>query len=65
MTDYLFAMPGFLSGMGKAIDLGATMNQYNFSETPEKADARAIANDWNAVGNDMREAIRCYGLGGE
>ena len=61
MTNFLFATPSFISGMGMAIDLGATMTQYNTSETPEEADARAIANDWLAVGNDMREALNTYG----
>ena len=45
MTDFLFAMPSFISGMGRAIDLGGTMTQYNFSETPEEADTRAIFSD--------------------
>ena len=64
MTDFLFAMPSFISGMGKAIDLGATMTQYNFSGIPEEADAVAIYNDWLAVGNDMREALRKYSRNG-
>ena len=57
MTDFLFAKPSFISGMGMAIDLGATMGRYNFSETPEEADARAIYNDFSVVGEEMRKAI--------
>ena len=60
MTDFLFARPNFVSGMGRAIDLGATMTQYNISETPEEADACATANDWLAVGNDMRAVLEQY-----
>ena len=57
MTDFLFARPNFISGMGMAIDLGATMTQYNVSETPEEADALALNNDWAVVGEEMRKAI--------
>ena len=56
MTDFLFAMPNFISGMGRAVDLGATMTQYNISETPEEADAKALYNDWLVVGNEIRKA---------
>jgi hypothetical protein len=56
MTDFLFAMPSFVSGMGRAIDLGNTMTQYNTSETPEEADAKALCNDWLVVGEEIRKA---------
>ena len=65
MTDFLFATPSFISGMGRAIDLGGTMTVFNTSDTPEEADARAIFNDWLAVGNDMREAFKKYNHYGE
>ena len=55
-TDFLFAKPNFVSGMGRAIDLGATMTQYNLSDTPEEADAKALYNDWFVVGDEIRKA---------
>lgn len=58
MTDFLFAKPNFISGMGKVIDLGVTMTAFNHSETPEDADARAIFNDCLVVGDDMKEAFK-------
>ena len=45
MTDFLFAMPTFISGMGAVIDLGGTMVRFNESSSPEEADSLAIAND--------------------
>jgi hypothetical protein len=56
MTDFLFAMPNFIEGMGRAIDLGNTMTHYNTSLTPEEADRRALYNDWAVVGQEIRKA---------
>lgn len=62
MTDFLFATPGFITGMGMAIDLGCTMTrEYNSSRTPQEADRIALYNDWKTVGDDMREAMRLVG----
>lgn len=54
----LFAEPSFIRGVGRAVDLGATRNNYNDSDTPEEADARALRSDWAAVGKDLRSAMR-------
>lgn len=59
MSDFLFASPSFLTGLGRTLDLGAVLNRssYNFTPTPEGADLRAIAQDWVAVGRDLRKAM--------
>ena len=57
MSDFLFATPTFISGMGAALDFGGTMAMFNESSSPEEADTLALANDWHAVGNDIRGAI--------
>lgn len=59
-TDFLFAMPSFLSGVSRALDLGATFDQsaYNLSQTTEEADTWALANDWAVVGQDLRAALK-------
>jgi hypothetical protein len=56
MTDFLFAMPSFVRGMGRVIDLGDTMTQYNNSSTPEEADVRALCSDWSIVGAEIRDS---------
>ena len=50
-------LPSAVLGMMLAIDLGATTNIYNISETTEKADYEAIHSDWMAVGCDMKGAL--------
>ncbi len=56
-TDFLYARPSFLEGVGRLLDFGGTLNVYNASGSTEEADARALAADWAAVGEDMWDAI--------
>ena len=56
-TDFLFAQPSFSSGVARVIDLWGQFDEYNTSETPEEADARAIASDWMMFGQDLLDAI--------
>lgn len=53
MTDFLYAEPSFLEGVGRNMDLFGVMNEYNKSETPEEADSRARDNDISALRKDM------------
>ena len=55
-STFLFAMPRFAVGVGRLIDFGATLTEYNQSFSPAEADAIAIAQDWHAVGDDLRDA---------
>jgi hypothetical protein len=58
-TDFLFASPSFLTGAGRVMDLGGALEyyNYNFSSSPEEADARAISSDWEVVGDDLARAV--------
>lgn len=58
MSDYLYAQPSFLSGFGRAIDLGGVFDDYNASETDAEADALAMRLDWQAVGRDLDAAMQ-------
>lgn len=57
VSDFLFAQPSFLAGIGRAFDIGGVFDDYNVRATPAQADARAIAADWQVVGKDLREAM--------
>ena len=59
-TARLFARPSFIEGYGRAIDLGATLNEYNQSKTEEEADTDAILSDWLAVGDSLNYAIEHF-----
>jgi hypothetical protein len=43
-----------------AFDYTPIVNAYNVSPTPNVADARAIASDFIATGDDMRTALADY-----
>jgi hypothetical protein len=51
MSDFLFARPSVLEGIGRNIDLFGVMNFYNSSEN--EADAKAFAADAAALRNDF------------
>lgn len=59
-TFYLFAQPSFIEGMGRVLDLGSNLQNYNQSPTSEEADYNALLSDWLAVGDDIRSAIKKY-----
>jgi hypothetical protein len=62
MTDlfskyFLFSNPTLLSEMGRVLDLGSTMSEYNSSPSAAVADYLALKSDWCAVGSDLNAAI--------
>ena len=59
-TSYLYAVPSFLGGMAQTLDIGGTLRVYNSSETPAEADAKAMRNDWKAVGKDLMSSMQKY-----
>lgn len=56
----LYATPSFLEGVARSMDIGDTLTEYNGSESGTEADARALRSDWQAVGDDLRQAIARY-----
>ncbi len=61
MTNlFLFGSFGFFEGMGRVVDLAGTMVGYNYSPSTEEADDRALNSDWQAVGQDFKNAMNLY-----
>jgi hypothetical protein len=58
MTDYLFARPSVLEGIGRNIDIFGMMNDYNYSESGEEADLMALKSDMYAIYGDLDKAYR-------
>jgi hypothetical protein len=56
-TDFLFAQPSIMSGAARVFDLWAQFDEYNRSESPFEADAKALAADWLLVGQDIYDVI--------
>lgn len=55
-TLFIAARPSFLSGLARALDAGATFNQYSTSRTAREADARAMYMDLKILADDFRQA---------
>ncbi|MEK7586810.1 MAG: hypothetical protein AAB453_03000 [Patescibacteria group bacterium] len=60
ISNRLFVGPSFWEGMSRVIDLGGTLQEYNTSETEKQADDKAIGDDWQVVGDDLRSSIKNY-----
>lgn len=60
MSDFLFARPSFWEGLGRLIDFGGTLTEFNSALSGPQADRYAIAQDWRAVGDDLRNAMGVY-----
>jgi len=59
-STFLFATPTWQEGVGRLVDFGDTLTEYNATSAPEDPDARATAQDWLAVGDALRYAIEHY-----
>jgi len=56
-SNYLFARPSFVEGMARMMDVSNSLNTYNQSRNGPEADARAIYEDWKALGHDVRVSL--------
>ncbi len=56
----LFANPSFVTGFARALDVGATFNEYNNDRNAEEADYWALWSDWHSVGDDLSYAFYIY-----
>ena len=59
-SDFLFARPSFIEGMARVLDLGCTLNEYNYSKTGTEADSKALKNDFLMVFQDLGSSISDY-----
>ena len=55
--DFLVAMPSWLSGASRSLDVAGLFDEYNDSRTVEAADAKALFCDWRLVGETVFDAI--------
>lgn len=66
MTDFLFAGPSIIEGIGRTIDFFGFMNEYNYSSNGAEADHIAVKQDIATLKNDMNiahEKVLCGNLG--
>ena len=56
MTDFLFARPSVLEGIGRNIDLFGVLGVYNTSANGNEADMKARRNDVETLRGDFKLA---------
>lgn len=59
---YRFPVPNFRIGLASVLDVGGALalsleDLYRDARTPAEVDARALAGDWIAIGQDIQSAI--------
>ncbi|MDO6818679.1 hypothetical protein [Zobellia sp. 1_MG-2023] len=57
-TDFLFPRRSYLTGVGSVLDIFATRKKFNTSKSGELADYKALAKDWEMVGEDFKEFFK-------
>ena len=56
MTDFLYARPSIIEGIGRNMDFFGSLNSYNYSKNGEEADKLALANDFLVIYMDLYKA---------
>jgi hypothetical protein len=57
-SDFLFARPSALFGQSRFFDFSGSFDEYNTSESPDEADAKAMYADWAVVGETIESVVR-------
>ena len=59
-ATFLFALPTWQEGAGRLVDFDNALTAYNVTNSPADPDTRAIAQDWLAVGDELRKALLVF-----
>ena len=59
-TMFLFAIPNFISGCARVLDIGGVYDIYNESRDGNATDARAVYSDFRMVGQELQWAMEIY-----
>ena len=57
LFGFLYARPSAIEGVARILDFGNTLNEYNYSSTPEQADFLALRADWRVAARDLGIAL--------
>ena len=52
-SGFLYARPTAAEGVGRILDVGGTLTEFNTSLSDQQADRIALRLDWKAVGADL------------
>ncbi len=61
-TTRLCERSSYISGLASIFNIAGNYSRFNYSKTPEEADMRAIAADWEVTAEDLKKAIKYFRL---
>ncbi|MCX6233912.1 MAG: hypothetical protein NT175_04195 [Bacteroidetes bacterium] len=56
-TDFLFPAPSFFKGLASIFNVPGNYYDFNYSQSNEEADYKALKTDWSIIGQDIRNAV--------
>ncbi len=56
-SDFLFPTEGLITGIGSVLDINGTYVQFNYSDSDQEADTKALRNDWENVAGHVSSAF--------
>ena len=59
-TSFLLPTNNFFVGLGSVLNLSGSYFIYNYSDSNEEADSKALFSDWNNIGNDFKIAEKNF-----
>ncbi len=57
-TDFLFPRTNLVVGMGSIINISGRYFDFNYSDSGEEADSKAIESDWGNIGLDIENVVK-------
>lgn len=57
-SDFLFSEPNFWAGLGSVLNISGNYYLYNYSDSDEEADLKALESDWEIVSQDLRKILK-------
>lgn len=56
-TDFLLPKRDFWTGFSSVLDIFGTKKKFNTSKSGAEADYKAIRNDWEMIGQDIKNSL--------
>ena len=57
-SDFLFPESSFLTGAGSLLNIGGNYLLFNYSQSDEEADSKAIESDWGVIKQDFETILQ-------
>jgi hypothetical protein len=57
-TDFLTSKSSYITGIGTVFNLAGNYYDFNYSQSTDEADRRAIESDWKMVGKDLKDIFK-------